>query len=243
MMNHEASFRTLMVTGIFVMHIAVASESVSIADRPRSVVTTSVPVDTPVWVCWACFQRTVTPTFYAHYFQSEEMEEVLDPRAGEGQSVSSAGNGELSAGDTDAEFSTGVRRVMQRPEYFAPLRDEEIGSRDCREDIAGQQEEPSCHSPANTAPGECDAMHGPCEQSGEVVAALHDLRRVIASGSQSSLLSLVARAKGVLRYNRARSALQVLDCRGEVLAHVTIAGELAVVARRVAAVANTLLTR
>jgi len=97
--------------------------------------------------------------------------------------------------------------------------------------------------PWDCRPGACDTMHGPyCPLPGldpMTNAQLEELRTSILSEDVWALSAMVAARSGEVKVNLQRSAIQLVNCDGDVFMHLPIALALAKAVTTAAAVVTT----
>ncbi len=94
--------------------------------------------------------------------------------------------------------------------------------------------------------GTCSDNHGPICGAGGIQLAgaeFEELRRFLADNDATKAAAIVAKNRGSVEVNRARSAIQVLDCQGNLWAHLHATPELIGVVSSVTAHANPKLRR
>jgi hypothetical protein len=95
-------------------------------------------------------------------------------------------------------------------------------------DFGGGFHNETCNS------GTCDTIHGMCccneeDSDFDMAAALDDvaaLQEVLMAGDADGLAYLVNRGSEVIRVEAERSAIQVVNCSGDVVAHFPLSAEM-----------------
>jgi hypothetical protein len=133
-------------------------------------------------------------------------------------SLSPAGNSPAAVAESNV-FSCGGCHQWGEAHYFPGYG---CGDEDVTDPCFDCSAFNSCHS--NFQTGSCADWHQYCGRGGEAQAALEV---ALKKNDVREVRELFTEYPGTLTYNRARTAVQVHNCRGEVVGHFSLSKEIA----------------